>query len=74
MPLIDFEEICSYSDAPLSLAVTTIVISLILSLTSIVGNILIILAVVLDPNKNLRTPFSWLIVNLAVADLIGGAI
>ena len=74
MPLIDFEEICSYSDAPLSLAVTTIVSSLILSITSIVGNILIILAVVLDPNKNLRRPFSWLIVNLSTADLIAGAI
>ena len=47
---------------------------LILSLTSVVGNILIILAVVVDPNKNLRRPFSWLIVNLAVADLIAGAV
>ena len=72
--MIDFEEICSYSDGPLSLAVTAIVVSLILSLTSIVGNILIILAVVLDPNKNLRRPFSWLIVNLSTADLIAGAI
>ena len=73
MHFIDFEEICSYSDAPLSLAATTTVTFLILSLTSVVGNILIILAVVVDPNKNLRRPFSWLIVNLAVADLIAGA-
>ena len=74
MPHINFEEICLYREAPGALAVTTAVISLILSLTSIVGNILIILAVVLDPNKNLRRPFSWLIVNLAAADLITGAI
>ena len=74
MPLIDFEEICSYSDAPQTLAVTTIVSSIILCITSVVGNILIILAVVLDPNKNLRTPFSWLIVNLSTADLFAGAI
>ena len=74
MSLIDFKEICSSSDTPLTLAVTTIVISLILCLTSIVGNILIIIAVVVDPNKNLQRPFSWLIVNLAVADLIAGAI
>ncbi|CAB4019355.1 adenosine receptor A2a-like, partial [Paramuricea clavata] len=33
---------------------------------------LIVLAVVLDPNKNLRTPFNWLIVNMAVADLVVG--
>ena len=43
-------------------------------LTNIPGNILIILAVVLDPNKNLRTPFNWLLVNLATADLIVGFI
>ena len=74
MPLVDFEKKCLNSEAPLALAVTTTVASLILSLTSIAGNVLIILAVVLDPNKNLRKPFSWLIVNLAVTDLIAGAI
>ena len=42
--------------------------------TNIPGNILVILAVVLDPNKNLRTPFNWLVVNLAVADLFVGII
>jgi hypothetical protein len=46
----------------------------ILIFTNIPGNILVILAVVLDPNKNLRTPFNWLVVNLAVADLIVGVI
>ena len=74
MPLIDYEEICLYSETSFALAVTTIVISLILCLTSIVGNVLIILAVVLDPNNNLRSPFIWLIVNLAGSDLIAGAI
>ena len=74
MTLINFKELCLDSETPLDLAVTTTVVSLILSVTSIVGNILIILAVVLDPNKNLRRPFSWLIVNLATADLISGAI
>ena len=72
MPLFDYK--CQFTTAPLALAASTTVISVILSLTSIVGNVLIILAVVLDPNKNLRRPFSWLIVNLAAADLISGAI
>jgi hypothetical protein len=69
-----FENNCPFSEAPLALSVLTAGISLILSFVSILGNILIILAVALDPNKNLRTPFNWLIVNLAVADLIAGTI
>ena len=69
-----YENNCTPSGTTLALAVMTVSISSILFLLSIVGNILIILAVVLDPNKNLRTPFNWLIVNLAVADLITGII
>ena len=72
--LINYGDVCLNSGNSLTLTVTTAIISLILSLTSIVGNVLIILAVVLDPNKNLRRPFTWLIVNLAVADLLFGAI
>ena len=48
--------------------------SIILILTNIPGNILIILAVVVNPNRNLRTSFNWLVVNLAAADLIVGFI
>ena len=74
MLLTNYEEVCLNSENSLTLTITTAVISLTLSLTSIVGNVLIILAVVLDPNKNLRRPFSWLIVNLAAADLLFGAL
>ncbi|XP_028410716.1 histamine H2 receptor-like [Dendronephthya gigantea] len=49
-------------------------ISTVFMLTNIPGNILIFLAVVLDPNKNLRTPFNWLIINLAAADFVVGII
>ena len=38
------------------------------------GNGLIILAVIIDPLKKLQTPFNYLLVNLAVADLIMGCI
>ena len=69
-----FEKNCPFSEVPLALAVITTGISLILSFLSILGNILVILSVALDPNKNLRTPFNWLIVNLAAADLITGTI
>ena len=69
-----FGDICPHDTSPRTLALTTFVISLLLSVTSILGNCLIILGVVLDPNKNLRRPFSWLIVNLAAADLIAGTL
>ena len=65
---------CPFSDVPLALAVVTTGICLILSFLTVFGNILIILSVALDPNKNLRRPFNWLIVNLAAADLITGTI
>ena len=69
-----FEKRCQDVEAPPELSFTTASISILWILTNIPGNILIILAVVLDPNKNLRTPFNWLLVNLATADLIVGFI
>ena len=67
-----FEDRCQADAPPVELAFMTAAISLAFILTNIPGNLLNIFAVVLDPNKNLRTPFNWLIVNLSVADLIVG--
>ena len=67
-----FEKRCLITGAPTELSYLTTSLSILFTLTSIPGNVLIILAVVLDPNKNLRTPFNWLVVNLATADLIVG--
>ena len=69
-----FEKRCLTTGAPTELSFITTSLSMVFTLTSIPGNILIILAVVLNPNKNLRTPFNWLVVNLATADLIVGTI
>ena len=69
-----FKRRCLNTEAPAKLSFISASISFILILTNIPGNILIILAVVRDPNKNLRTPFNWLVVNLATADLIVGFI
>ena len=69
-----FEKRCLDTEASAELSFTSATVSIILILTNIPGNILIILALVLDPNKNLRTPFNWLVVNLATADLIVGII
>lgn len=76
MPLLDkhFFTNCWSIPPPEALSILDASVSAILSILSIFGNTLIILAVILDPNKNLRTPFNWLIVNLAVADLIMGIV
>ena len=70
----EFEKRCYVVGAPTELSFVTSSLSMIFTFTSTPGNLLIILAVVLNPNKNLRTPFNWLLVNLATADLIVGTI
>ena len=69
-----FEKRCQAIEPPSELSFMTASMSIVFMLTNIPGNILVILAVFLDPNKNLRTPFNWLVVNLAIADLIVGVI
>ena len=69
-----FEKRCQSIRASTELSFLSASLSTVLILTNIPGNILVILAVVLNPNKNLRTSFNWLVVNLAAADLIVGVI
>ena len=69
-----FEKRCLTTGAPTELSFLTSSLCILFTLTNIPGNLLIILAVVIDPNKNLQSPFNWLIANLAMADLIVGAI
>ena len=69
-----FEKRCLDIAAPEELSFTSAGISIMLILTNISGNILIVLVLVFDPNKNLRTSFNWLLANLAIADLIVGII
>ena len=67
-----FEKRCLTTGAPTELSFLTTSLSMLFILTNIPGNLLIILAVIIDPNKNLRSPFNWLMANLAMADLIVG--
>ena len=69
-----FKKRCLDIAAPTALSFSSASVASLLILTNIPGNILIILALVFDPYKNLRTPFNWLVVNLATADLIVGTI
>lgn len=63
---------CTNVSAPTALSITSASLCSILTLTAVTGNILVLLAVIIDPNRNLRTPFNFLVANLAVADLIVG--
>ncbi|XP_028418022.1 histamine H2 receptor-like [Dendronephthya gigantea] len=69
-----FEERCHTTGAPSHLSFFTASISILLLVTNIPGNLLLILAVAFDPHKNLRSPFNYLMSNLAVADLIVGLV
>ena len=59
--------------APTETSYTTMSIAIAFMTVTVPGNMLVILAVIIDPNKNLRTPFTFFIVNLAATDLIVGA-
>ena len=69
-----FEPLCETTGAPDALSYFTGTISILLMIINIPGNLLVILAVALDPNKNLRNSFNFLVMNLAVADLVVGLV
>ena len=66
------EPLCSNVSAPVALSYNTLAISVLLCLVTIPGNLLVLLAVSIDPYKELKCPFNYFILNLAIADLIAG--
>ena len=60
--------------APFSLSITTATVAASLSIVTVPGNFLISWAVICNPKGNLKTPFNFLVLNLAIADLIVGVI
>ena len=65
---------CSSVTAPTYLPFLTTSCSTLITIVAFLGNFLVILAVFLNPNKDLRSPFNYLVVNLSLADLIVGLI
>ncbi|XP_066912109.1 adenosine receptor A3-like [Clytia hemisphaerica] len=65
---------CSHVWAPTELSYFTTGVAGILCIITILGNVLVCLAVYKDPFKKLRTPFMFILVNLAVTDLIVGCV
>lgn len=65
---------CADVTAPIPLSFFTAIVSLLLALVTIPGNLVVCVAVLKDPLKNLKTPFTFFVVNLAVADLVVGVV
>ena len=65
---------CGNVTAPTYLSYSTASCSILITIVASVGNALVVLAVFLNPNKDLRTPFNYFVANLSIADLIVGLI
>ena len=65
---------CDFVWPPKELSLFTGTVSCLFFLVICLGNTLIVLAVVMDPLKKLRSPFNYFVANLAVSDLIVGVI
>lgn len=65
---------CSDEAPPYVLPFFTTALSIVFALVTIPGNAIVLTAVLRDPYGNLRTPFNYLVVNLAIADLSVGLI
>ena len=74
MALLNVEP-CSYVPlAPIHIAFTTAVLSMVLCLVSETGNMLVVLAVFINPNKDLKSSFYYFVLNLAICDLLIGLV
>ena len=65
---------CQDHWAPFATSITTSVVAAILTLVTVPGNLLICWAVIRNPTGELKTSFNYLVVNLAISDLIIGLI
>ena len=65
---------CDIVLPPKSLSYFTAFFSVFLALVTIPGNLLVCLAIVKDPYRNLKTPFNYFLLSLAGTDLLVGVI
>lgn len=68
------EHPCANITPPTALSFTTASVSIFISVIATFGNSLVLLAVFIDPNKSLRSPFNYFVANLALADLVVGLV
>ncbi|XP_028408247.1 adrenocorticotropic hormone receptor-like [Dendronephthya gigantea] len=67
-------EECMNTTAPMELSITSAGISAFLLVVTVPTNLLICLAIIVDPNRELRTQFNCFTFNLGLADLIVGCV
>ncbi|KAJ7336520.1 hypothetical protein OS493_011730 [Desmophyllum pertusum] len=67
-------DLCDNYWAPFATSVTTATVSAILCIITVPGNLLICWAVIWNPTGKLKSAFNYLVLNLAIADLIIGAV
>ena len=66
---------CANITAPTILSFSTASFAILSAVVATVGNLLVVLAVLLDPHKDLRrSPFNYFVASLALADLIVGLV
>ena len=65
---------CSNSSAPLELSITSASVSALFLVITVPTNLLVCLAIIVDPNRQLRTQFNCFTFNLALADLLVGCV
>lgn len=59
---------------PSYISFTSASLSVVMSLVTLTGNILVVLAIFIDPNKDLKTTFNYFVANLAITDLLVGLV
>lgn len=72
MPFI--KHLCEETWPPLSLSVLTAAIALVLCLVTLPGNLLLCIAMLKDPYKELKNSFNCFVLQLALSDLVVGTI
>lgn len=72
MPFI--KHLCEETWPPFSLSVFTASVSVVLCLVTVPGNVLLCVAMIKDPYKELKTSFNCFVLQLAVSDLVVGAL
>lgn len=66
--------LCNDYWAPFATSVTMAILTAILIIVTVPGNLLICWAVIRNPTRKLKSSFNYLVLNLAIADLIIGAV
>ena len=74
MALVSASSMCGNVGPPIALSYFTASFSVFLTLLTIPGNLLVCLAIIKDPFRNLKTPFNYFLLSLAATDLVVGAI